>query len=418
MPGEKQDREQYPLGPYRVLDLTDESGVFCTKLLASMGADVIRIEPPGGHETRKIGPFYHDEPDPEKSLHWFVYNLGKRSITLDINSDAGKDIFKRLVRTADFVVECFPPGHLDKIGLGYSDLNSVNPRIIHTSITPFGSTGPYSHFKGSCLICTAMSGYLYVLGDEDRPPVQIAVPVAYTQAGLLAASSTLVAHWFRRRTGEGQHADISIQESIMSQTFPMSLQWKSIGHIPARTKQGPTRARGGRTPEIFKCKDGLMVGALTPARGRQQLRGWLASEGMEGDLLEPKWDDIFLKGAQVFLRDKTHIDQLFQAFASKHSRDELMLGAQKRGIQLVKMQGVPDVVNDVHLREREYFVKVEHPELKDTLIYTGAPVKSEVMSWPSGRRAPLIGEDNEDIYIGELGLSRQEMAALEDNGVI
>ena len=119
-------KEHLALGPYRVLDLTDESGAFCTKILAALGADVIKIEPPGGDPTRSIGPFYHDDPNPEKSLHWFTYNLNKRSITLNIECVTGQKLFKRLAKTADFVVECFRPGYLSSLGLGYSDLSDIN----------------------------------------------------------------------------------------------------------------------------------------------------------------------------------------------------------------------------------------------------------------------------------------------------
>lgn len=411
-------QERYPLTPYRVLDLTDDSGVFCTKLLAGLGADVIKVEPPEGDPTRRIGPFYHDEVHPEKSLHWFTYNLNKRAITLNIRSSTGQGLFRRLVKTADFLVECFRPGYLDTLGLDYAELSALNPRIIHTSITPWGSTGPYSQFKGSNLIDSASSGYMYLCGDGDRPPVQVSAPAAYLHAGVNAAAATMVAHWWRRRTGEGQYVDVSAQESLMSQVLPRTLLWKSQRLIPHRGREGAIIPGRATYLDMFECKDGLLIASTTIVVGRRPVREWLASEGMAGDLFEKEWDPVFLQGVAVSAEQKEHIDELFRAFAIKHTREELMYEAQKRGVQAVKVQSVRDVMEDPHLKEKQYFVNVEHPELRDTITYAGAPFKSNEMSMNYWRRAPFIGEDNQSIYGGELGLSGQELAVLKEGGII
>jgi len=179
----KETASETALGPYRVLDLTDEKGLLCGMLLAGLGADVIKVERPGGDLARNIGPFYDDIPHPEKSLLWFAYNLNKKGITLNIETVDGREIFKRLVKTSDFVIESFPPGYMARLGLDYSALSQINPRIIMTSITPFGQTGPYRDYKGSDLICMASGGLMYVSGDPDRPPVRITIPQAYCHAG-------------------------------------------------------------------------------------------------------------------------------------------------------------------------------------------------------------------------------------------
>ncbi|MFC1948616.1 CoA transferase [Chloroflexota bacterium] len=173
--GEKPDGM---LSPYRALDLTDEKGLLCGKILADLGADVIKIERPGGDPARNIGPFYHDEPDPEKSLYWFAYNTSKRGITLDIETTDGKEIFKQLVKNADFIIESFPPGYLDSIGLGYSALEKIKPDIILISITPFGQTGPYKDYKTSDIVAWAMGGEMAPFGDPDRPPHPYQPPLA------------------------------------------------------------------------------------------------------------------------------------------------------------------------------------------------------------------------------------------------
>ncbi|MEE9491309.1 MAG: CoA transferase, partial [Dehalococcoidia bacterium] len=211
-----EEKEKPPmLDRYRVLDLTDDRGALCGKTLAELGADVIKVERPGGDPSRNIGPFYQDTPDPEKSLNWFAFNLNKRGITLNIETKDGQEIFKKLVKTADFVIESFSPGYLDKLGLGYSALSEVNPRIILTSITPFGQTGPYSNYNASDLITMSMSGYVYICGDSDRPPVRFSSDQSYYQASLQASVGTLIAHHYRELGGEGQHVDVSIQESMV-----------------------------------------------------------------------------------------------------------------------------------------------------------------------------------------------------------
>lgn len=148
------------LSPYRVLDLTDEKGLLCGKLLGDLGADVIKIEPPGGDTSRNVGPFYKDIPDPERSLFWFAFNTSKRGITLDIETADGQDVFKRLVTSADFVIESFPPGHMDRLGLGYPALNEINPGVIMVSISPFGQTGPYKDYKSPDIVACAMGGQM------------------------------------------------------------------------------------------------------------------------------------------------------------------------------------------------------------------------------------------------------------------
>jgi crotonobetainyl-CoA:carnitine CoA-transferase CaiB-like acyl-CoA transferase len=191
------------LKPYRILDLTEYGCMIGGRILGDLGADIIKIEPPGGSPSR-IAPYYKNLPDPEKSLYWFAYNMNKRGVTLDINKAEGQKVFKRLVKTADVVIESFDVGVMEQLGIGYNDLCKVKPDIIVTSITPFGQNGPKAHYKGCDLVAWASGGYLYVCGDPDRPPVWISFPQASLHAGAEAASGTMAAIWHRNRTGEGQ----------------------------------------------------------------------------------------------------------------------------------------------------------------------------------------------------------------------
>src|SRR5216684_2195321 len=206
------------LSPYRVLDLTTERGLLCGQMLADMGADVIKIEPPGGSSGRQIGPFYKDQPHPNRSLYWWAYNRNKRSITLDIERDEGRDLFRRLVERADFLIESHSPGYLSERDLGFADLARLNPSLIYVSITPFGQDGPKATYADSDLIIMAAGGPLILAGDADRPPVRLCVPQAYLHASADAAVAALAAHHERMRSGLGQYVDVAAVQSVAMAT--------------------------------------------------------------------------------------------------------------------------------------------------------------------------------------------------------
>ena len=205
------------LPPYRILDLTNEEGTLCTKLLADLGADVVKIEPPSGDKTRAKGPFSGDDPHLEKSLYFLYYNTNKRSITLNLSHQEGRAIFKDLIEKADVLVETFPPGYLDKLGLGYDNLSSLNPRLVMVSITPFGQTGPWSGYKSSDLIVMAASGYMQVTGEHDEPPDRPGdeqshfAPCLYAATGILAAL-----FWRDSASGKGHYFDVSMKDACTS----------------------------------------------------------------------------------------------------------------------------------------------------------------------------------------------------------
>src|SRR5262245_45526406 len=198
------------LAPYRVLDLTDETGFSCGKILADLGADVIKIEPPGGDAARMIGPFPGDHPDPNNSLYFLSYNTGKRGITLNLESSRGCDLLHRLTSRADFLIETFPPGTLD-----IQTIRERNPRLIVVSITPFGQTGPYRDSRGSDLITTARSRLMSLIGEPGRPPLRVTLPQSPMWAGMYAAAGALTAHYHREATNKGQHVDVSMQASML-----------------------------------------------------------------------------------------------------------------------------------------------------------------------------------------------------------
>jgi benzylsuccinate CoA-transferase BbsE subunit len=392
------------LGDLRVLDLAGPMGLYCTKQLADLGADVIKVEPPGGDPSRSVGPFYHDEPDPEKSLYWFHFNTSKRSITLNIEAADGKDIVRRLVAKADIMVETFPPGYLDSLGLGYSALKEINPRLILTSITPFGQTGPYRDFKGSDLVGQAMGGLLFICGWEDEPPTMAGASPAHHIASIHACAATLIALYHRDATGEGQHVDVSMQQCVAH-----SLQWVTQMY----DLQKRIMVRSGRLGvPLQECGDGWAnVIALFDW---DRLVEWLESGGGAEDLGDARYKDM---DYQIRPEVRQHITEVTDAFTRAHDKKWVCEEAQNRGIIAIPCNSAMDVVENPQLVSRSFFVDVEHPEQGDTLKYPGAPYRLSETPWMIRRRSPLIGEHNRELYEGELGLTQEQMELLKARGV-
>ena len=181
-----------------------------------------------GRTGKDIPPYYHDIKDPEKSLYWFSYNCNKRSITLNLKTDEGKDLFKRLVKNTDFLIESFPPGYMAELKLNFGELEKLNPRLIMTSITPFGQDGPYAKLRASDIVVQAMGTVLSLFGDPDRAPVRVSIPQAYMHAGADAAEGTMIAHYYRGLTGVGQHVDVSAMESAIRSIHYFLAIWDGL----------------------------------------------------------------------------------------------------------------------------------------------------------------------------------------------
>lgn len=420
------EKHEAALSGYRVLDLTDDKGYYCSKILAELGADVIKIEPPGGDPSRSIGPFYKDTPDPENSLYWWAYNTSKRGITLNIESTQGKDIFRRLVKTADVVVESYPPGYLDSLDLGYTALSEINPGIVVTSITPFGQTGPYRDWKGPDLVGWALGGQAFTTGDEDRPPCRISFPQAYLHASNHAASGTLAALYYRELSGEGQHVDVSMQEAVVWTLMIVIQFWDMMKFSMFRG--GSKRRMGGPVARVlFPCKDGyvsfLIGGGQLASISMPPIIRWMAEEDMLGAFedkkdWEPKdWSEKVDFWSMTQEELDVQEDSLIRFFANK-TKAEIYEEALRRRIILYPASTTEDLADNTQLREREFYVGVEHPELDETVTYVGAPYKMTETPWSISRRAPLIGEHNEEILGNELGFAKEEMRLLKEAGVI
>jgi crotonobetainyl-CoA:carnitine CoA-transferase CaiB-like acyl-CoA transferase len=419
----EQEKPAGLLSSFRVLDLTDELGFLCGKILGDLGADVIKVERPEGDPSRQIGPFYRNEVHPEKSLYWFAFNNNKRGITLNLEKRRGREILGKLVTRADFVIESFMPGTLDRLHLGYGALARLNPRLIHTSITPFGQTGPYSGFKASDIEIMAMSGCMSLTGDPDRQPLRVTFPQAYQWAGSYAAMGTLIAHHHRRRTGEGQQVDVSAQACLLWAFSHAHVFWDLNRQLEKRA--GPFMTgrsiTGARMRVFWPCKDGyinfIIYGGEAGKKTNQALVEWMDSLGLAPDFLKQKDWSIF-NIATVTQEEIDRMEAPIARFFAGVTKQEFFHEVIKRGMLGYPVASVEEICEDPQLKARGFWQEVDHPELRSTFTYPGGFAKFSTAPCQIWRRAPLIGEHNREIYAGELGLGEKELKALARQKVI
>lgn len=408
------------LSPYRVLDLTDAKGLLCGKFLADLGAEVIKIEPPEGDSGRKLGPFVDDDPAPEKSLFWLAHNTGKKGITLDIAAERGREIFLNLVKEADIVIESFRPGYLDGLGLGYRDLSRVNSNLILTSITPFGQSGPYREFVGHDLVVWALSGLMNQTGDPDRPPLQVSLPQSFIAAATYAAEGTLVALFARHNIGRGQHVDVSALETVALLGMEALPFWLTQGTNMKRS--GPAISRMGiNAPVIWPAQDGYVSYILQmglPGGDRNtRMAAWLDEEGLADDFIrDTDWYKLdFLELARGGMERLTvPLSRLFAAHTTKDLFDQGL----ERGISIYQVADSKDTLENEQLADRKFWVSLEHEELSREITYPGPFAVLTETPIVIDRRAPLIGEHNDEVYQALSGLSAGDLDQLKQAGII
>jgi len=390
----------------RVLELTDEKASFCSKLLADFGAEVIKVERPGGDASRWIGPFWKNTPHPERSLPFWYNNTNKLGITLNLESREGQEIFRRLASKADVIVETFPPGHLEKLRLGYEKLSEINPKLILASITGFGQTGPHRRYKSCDIIASATGGQMYVCGAPDTPPLKPYGEQSYYMASLFASVGILMALRERNHSGKGQHIDVSLQEAVAATLEHVLVRYFYDGVISRRQES----SRQNDSFCLLPCKDGYTL--LMVDRDWDILVDWLDSEGMASDLKEERWRD-----EEYRRQDWNHIIDLLTHWTKTHTRAELFELGQLMCLPWAPIFTVAEMANSAQLLERKFFVSIPHPELEAHFSYPGAPYKCSCSSENIRRRAPLIGEHNAQVY-ETLGLCSQDLKRLVDASVI
>ena len=416
------DTERGALSGLTILDLCDEKGQLVGKLLGELGARVIKVEPPGGDAARNVGPFRNDTPDPNQSLNFWAFNTAKESITLDLDTTAGQGLLKKLVLKADAVLESFDPGYLDSLGLGYEGLSELNSRLIVTSITGFGQDGPYRDYKTSDIVGLAMSGIMHSCGYDDvpgSPPIRPSGGHAYMITAHYAAIGTLLALNWRDMTGEGQRVDASIHEACSCTTewsVPMYISHGSI----VRRMTGRHHAVDPTPRSMYPTSDGGYVNIFAVLNSLHQwwsLVTWMDSEGMAEGLTDTKYRDMDL------MRERTnpevdHAFEVIRKFIASHTAEEIYRGAQERKFPWGVVRAPDENLDDPHFYEdRRFFEQVEHPELGETYTYAGRPFIAHKTPWRTFR-SPLLGEHNQKVYSGDLGLTDEEIEDLQVEGVI
>ncbi len=406
----------------RVLDFSDETGFLCGKILGDLGADVIKVEKPGGDESRSLGSFYKDIPDPEKNLYWFSYNHNKRGITLDIEAGTGRDILLRLIEKTDILIETFPPGYLKRLGLDYEALGKVNPRIIVTSITPFGQDGPYKDYRASDLVLMAMSGFMSLLGDADKPPVRPSLPQSYPWIGMHAAEGTMIAYYHRGTTGEGQHVDVSGQTGVTWAASIGPAFYDLNREVPKRAGSFITgrSVTGAIMRAVYPCKDGyltyIIYGGPAGIRTNKRLTDWMDSKGMAPDFLKNKdWSKFDI--ATVTQEEIDRIEEANMNFFKTVTKEEFFKHVVKEDMLGYPVNTAKEILEDEQLQSRGMWQEVEHEELKTRITYPAFFTLFSSIACGFWRRAPLIGEHNEEVY-GEIGLSKADILRLKKANVI
>ena len=398
------------LSDMKVIDLTQYiAGPACTKLLADYGADVIKIERLGvGDGTRRIGPFYHDEPHPEKSGLFLCLNTNKRGITLNLKSNLGKEIFSKLVKTADVVVENFRPGVMDSLGFSYEALEQINPNLVVTSISNFGQTGPYRDYKLSELMALGMGGRMYALGDPDREPLKYGLTVSIYHAGAVAASATMFGFYGSRYQGVGQHIDVSIVETQAGSAdgrINNLVRYQYSGSITPRGS-----ILGAQYPQgTYPCIDGY----FRIASGGPRFARTVEMMGNPPELMDPKW---YTPQAPGDAKLKEEFEAYFLAFTLQHTKAELFEMGQGAGNICAPLYTVDEVYEDPHFNNRGFFTEVDHP-MTGPLKYPGRPFVMEKTPWQVRRPAPLLGQHNSEVY-SELGYSKEDLVIMRQGGII
>jgi CoA:oxalate CoA-transferase len=384
-----------------VLDLSENiAGPFCTKLLAGLGAEVIKVERPGlGDVSRRAGPFPGDAPHPEQSALFLYLNTGKKSITLDVASQTGAAILRTLVLECDILVESFPAGYMDRLALGYTALERLNPKLIYTSVTPFGQSGPYRDYKGSELITQAMGGLMQTIGLRDREPLKIGGNAAFYTTGISAFSATMIGLYARDVEGFGQHVDVSAMETIAVAQIHSSIHHQ-FGRAPVRRESPLVRAQDG----------------------------WV-SPGLERGVRQDTWprvceligqpdlkDDPMFRTPEARREHQQDLLAILGAWIATHPKEEVYHIFQELRSVAGYVATVEDLFTSRQLTARQFFQVIDHP-CTGKVMYPGAPFRIQGEAWRHVR-APLLGEHTMEIYSGRLGLSWEDLARLRGARII
>ena len=385
---------------------------YCTKLLAQMGAEVIKIEDPGNVDpSRRYGPFSGDEPHIEGSLLFAYLNTSKKGITLDVRNPSGKKLLKELFRDVDVLVESNPPKVMTELGLDYQSLKDVSKRLIVTSITPFGQTGPYQDYKATDMVSFHIGGVGYATpGDVDdpdtHPPLKAPGHQADFMAGLTAATASMTAIFAREITGRGQHVDVSEHETLV-RTMGIGVQSYVMRN------ESPTRIAGAGVPVALRtpilAKDGYFTAQIMSDNA------WASLKKVMG---YPEWMELDLFANRETRRENTDaITVMVEEWSKNYTREEIYrIFVVENHIPSLPVNTIAEVTNHPHFQERKTFVELDHPYI-GKFKASAPPFDFPASPWRV-EPAPTLGEHNEEIFCERLGYSREELVRLRQMSVI
>jgi len=388
----------------RVLDLTAyEAGPSCTEMLAWLGADVVKVEPPAGEVTRTT---MSDQPDMD-SWYFVLLNANKKSVTVDLKSERGRQLFERMVAGADVVVENLGPGAMDRLGLGYERLREINPRIIAASIKGFGSTGPYAQFKSFEPIAQAMGGAISLTGSPETP-VRINAGVGDTNTGMHCAIGILAAIVQRQATGEGQRVEVAQQDAVVNL---IRIRFRDSYLTGKGTPRLGTRSQVTAPSNLFRCRpfgpnDYVYIHCASMEMWKALVRVLGRSE---------LGDDPRFKSPRSRAQQQEEIDAMVEAWTEKRTKHEAMETLGAVGVPCGAVLDTAELLADPSLAERGMMVSMDHPK-RGRVTFPGNPVRLSA-SPTTVTPSPLLGEHNEEIY-GGLGCTAEEISALKRDGVI
>jgi crotonobetainyl-CoA:carnitine CoA-transferase CaiB-like acyl-CoA transferase len=386
VPDDQNKEAETALGHLRVVELGDIPASYATRWLADLGADVIKVEPPGGDPGRRLPPFAGNIAHPERSLAFIHANTNKRSIMLDLEDGSGRETFDRLLGTADLLVEATPVGYLEKLEFGDRRFQESLPHLVVVSLTPFGRTGPYRNYKSSDAIANATGGFLYGQGDDQRGQCTAPSHLAYQMVGAMAAALSLAGVRHARESGAGQRIDMSLQEAL---TFTNSSSIARYTRENRLERRPGGKAYGGAGTNIYRCKDGRYVHFTTnmPHMWREFAQNWMPDRSLAG----PEWEDPRYRDAHA-----EEVGRAFADFIGRFAADEFANEAQARHLAAARLNTIGEFVNCEQNRSRQWLQEIEHPVI-GRYVAPGFPMRLSRTPMRVRRPAPLLDQHRREI---------------------
>lgn len=399
----------------RVLEVASPFTQYCGKMLAELGAEVILVEPPGGALVRQVPPWIGGVPGTERSLAYNYFNTSKQGITLDLSREQGQALFHRLAASVDIVLEGEKPGVMASRNCGYAQLSALKPSLIMTSVTGFGQNGPWAQYEAEDLVGLASGGFLYLGGFPDTPPVGAYGNQAFLGAAMYAAVGTLLAVTNMEVTGQGDHVDVSMQESMVT-ALENAVQFYDLEGKVKKRHAGEQRWAG---TAVFECKDGyiyMMASGIGANKFWPLSLQWMIDEKIPGveRLMGEEWHQaeyVITEEAKRIFAD------IFGPWCRTQKKQYLFEEGQRRHIPMAAINSVADLLSSPQLAHRNFFVEVTHPESERPLRMPGPPYQLMGTPWKLRGPAPRLGQHNAQVY-GSLGLSSSVIEGLTKEGIL